>query len=162
MVDAIVTYTYQSPLVGGLELRVTSQGVRSIVFTTGDIHEPRPRNHPLLARLISELDAYFRGTPMVFSTPLDLDSGTVFQRRVWDALTRIPYGQTRSYAEIAAEIGNPKASRAVGQANGANEVPILIPCHRVIGRHGTLGGYSPGVGFKRALLELEQVDLGPT
>ncbi len=161
MYGAILSYTYQSSLVGGLELGVTDQGVRSIAFTGADMSwGVKPANHPTLRSLIAELDAYFRGDLTVFSTPLDLASGTPFQRRVWDALTRIPYGQTRSYAEIAAEIGNPKAARAVGQANSVNEVPILIPCHRVVGGHGSLGGYSPGLGIKRTLLKLERIDLG--
>ncbi|MEW6350234.1 MAG: methylated-DNA--[protein]-cysteine S-methyltransferase [Thermodesulfobacteriota bacterium] len=160
MDDAIVCYAYQSGLVGGLALAVTDRGVRSITFTGQETRALQPPRHSIMESLISELDAYFRGTPIVFSTPLDPAFGTTFQRRVWDALIAIPYGQTRSYGQIAAEIGNPKAARAIGQANSVNRIPILIPCHRVIGRHGSLGGYSSGLGLKRTLLDLEGVDLG--
>jgi O-6-methylguanine DNA methyltransferase len=89
--------------------------------------------------------------------PLDLSSGTEFQRRVWNALRRIASGRTRSYAEVAAEVGNPRATRAVGGACGANPIPVLVPCHRVLAAHQALGGFSGGLGWKRKLLAREGI-----
>jgi methylated-DNA-[protein]-cysteine S-methyltransferase len=101
-----------------------------------------------------ELDAYFAGTLQKFTLPLDL-RGTPFQKGVWEALLEIPYGETRSYSDIARAIGRPAAVRAIGLANGANPVSIIVPCHRVIGKSGDLVGYGGGLERKRALLELE-------
>ena len=154
-----LTYAYKTDLVGVLDIRVSDVGVRSIAFGTVDRPLKTPPRHPMLERLLDELDAYLRGTLKVFSTPLDLERGTKFQRNVWEALMKIPYGETRSYAEVAACAGIPKAARAVGQANRANDVPILIPCHRVICQDGGPGGYSSGLDIKRALLRLEGVTL---
>lgn len=109
---------------------------------------------PLLVEAEKQLSEYFAGTRREFALPL-APVGTEFQRKVWDALRTIPYGETRSYGEIAAQIGNPKAGRAVGMANNRNPLPILIPCHRVIGADGTLVGYGGGLDVKSALLELE-------
>ena len=106
------------------------------------------------ARAAEQLDAYFAGELRDFDVPLDM-RGTPFQRRVWQALLSIPYGETRSYGEIAAAIGAPSASRAVGAANGNNPVSIIVPCHRVIGANGRLTGYGGGVHRKDALLALE-------
>jgi len=102
------------------------------------------------------LERYFAGELRDFELEL-APTGTPFQLRVWDELTRIPYGQTISYAELARRLGSPRAVRAVGSANGANPIPIVIPCHRVIGADGTLTGYGGGLETKRALLELEGV-----
>ncbi len=102
----------------------------------------------------SQLDAYFAGKLRQFSLPLDL-RGTPFQRRVWELLQEIPYGETRSYGQIARALGHPAASRAVGQAIGTNPVSIIVPCHRVIGAGGELVGYGGGLERKRALLDLE-------
>jgi len=104
--------------------------------------------------IIVELNAYFAGDLHEFTAPLDL-RGTEFQRRVWKLLLNIPYGQTRSYVQIASALGRPKASRAVGQAIGTNPVAIIVPCHRVIGASGGLVGYGGGLHRKQALLELE-------
>ena len=106
-----------------------------------------------------QLDEYFQGKEIDFNVPLDIRSGTPFQRAVWDYLRKIPYGQTRSYGEIARSIGKPGAQRAVGQANGANPLPIIIPCHRVVAADHRLGGYSAGVEIKRALLSIERVSV---
>jgi O-6-methylguanine DNA methyltransferase len=103
----------------------------------------------------AELDEYFAGTRKQFDVPLDL-RGTPFQRQCWRALLEIPYGQTRSYAEIAALVGRPNAFRAVGMANHANPVAIIVPCHRVIGTNGYLTGYGGGLDTKRMLLALER------
>jgi O-6-methylguanine DNA methyltransferase len=110
---------------------------------------------PLLGRLQRQVDAYFDGERQTFSVPLAL-RGTPFQRKVWSALQRIAYGQTRSYHQIAELVGNPTANRAVAQACGSNPVPLLIPCHRVIATDGGLGGFSAGLNRKRELLQLEQ------
>jgi len=109
--------------------------------------------------VIAELDAYFAGDLHEFSVSLDL-RGTEFQRKVWELLMAIPYGQTRSYGQIAGALGRPKASRAVGQAIGTNPVAIIVPCHRVIGVSGGLVGYGGGLHRKQALLELEAKHLG--
>jgi methylated-DNA-[protein]-cysteine S-methyltransferase len=101
-----------------------------------------------------QLAAYFAGELTAFDLPLDL-RGTDFQQRVWAALRAIPYGETRTYGELAASLGAPTASRAVGLANGRNPVSIVVPCHRVVGAGGSLTGYAGGVGRKRALLDLE-------
>ena len=107
-------------------------------------------------QLADELARYFAGAREPFRTTLDLRSGTPFQRRVWAALRRIPFGHTASYADVARRIRSPRAARAVGQAVGANPVPILVPCHRVIRASGALGGFSAGLPIKRWLLHHEQ------
>jgi len=107
-----------------------------------------------------QLDAYFAGKRKSFDVPL-APKGTAFQTRVWHALTRIPYGETTSYGAIAAGIGSPKAVRAVGAANGRNPIPIIIPCHRVIGANGSLTGFGGGVARKELLLDLERGALFP-
>jgi O-6-methylguanine DNA methyltransferase len=106
--------------------------------------------------LHTQLKRYFTGEPVRFRVPLDLSTGTAFQRKVWRVLQQIPYGQTRSYAWVARQIGSPRATRAVGIACGANPVPILVPCHRVVRSDGSLGGFSAGVGWKARLLALER------
>jgi len=103
-----------------------------------------------------QLDAYFQGRRKTFDLPLDL-RGTPFRLRVWEALRHIPYGTTVSYGELAKQLGDPKLSRAVGTANGANPLSIVIPCHRVIGSDGGLTGYAGGLGIKEALLKIEGV-----
>jgi methylated-DNA-[protein]-cysteine S-methyltransferase len=109
----------------------------------------------LLLQAKNQLDEYYRGERKTFSLPLKAN-GTVFQERVWQALLTIPYAETRSYGEIAAQIGNPKASRAVGMANNRNPISIIIPCHRVIGSDGKLVGYGGGMHRKVWLLDLEK------
>jgi methylated-DNA-[protein]-cysteine S-methyltransferase len=104
---------------------------------------------------VEQLDAYFAGELQDFSLRLDF-RGTEFQRKVWDALCTIPYGETRSYGEIAEQIGSPTASRAVGLANGHNPISVIVPCHRVIGANGSLTGFGGGLERKRALLDLEK------
>jgi len=108
----------------------------------------------LLEETRLQLDAYFSGRLERFSLPLD-PRGTAFQRRVWDALLDIPYGSTETYSGIARAVGNPRAARAVGLANNRNPLPIVIPCHRVIGKNGTLIGYAGGLALKRYLIDLE-------
>ena len=106
------------------------------------------------AALADELDAYLRGQLTAFSAGLDL-AGTPFQLEVWEQLRRIPYGEVRSYGQVAATIGRSDAVRAVGAANGANPVPVLVPCHRVIGSTGKLVGFGGGIEWKRRLLAIE-------
>ena len=109
---------------------------------------------------VAQLDAYFAGELMDFDLDLDL-VGTEFQRRVWEALTTIPYGETRSYGQIALQIGSPGASRAVGLANGHNPIGIIVPCHRVIGANGNLTGYGGGLDRKKSLLDMEKNRVAP-
>lgn len=115
-----------------------------------------PHETPLLAEGRRQLLDYLTGARRTFDLPLRLQ-GTEFQRRVWEALRAIPYGETRSYGQLAAALGRPKACRAVGMANHNNPIPILVPCHRVVGTDGSLTGYAGGLDLKRRLLELEGV-----
>lgn len=121
-----------------------------------DPFSPReaPRETPLLKRAARELSEYFAGARREFDLPLRPE-GTPFQRTVWASLLDIPYGETRSYGDVARAIAKPNAARAVGQANHNNPIAILIPCHRVIGQNGALTGYGGGIAIKRALLGIE-------
>ncbi|MCH8272392.1 MAG: methylated-DNA--[protein]-cysteine S-methyltransferase [Candidatus Marinimicrobia bacterium] len=112
----------------------------------------------LLRKLQNELSNFFDRTINKFLVPLDVN-GTIFEKRVWDKLLKIPYGETRSYGEIASEIGKPGASRAVGRANGSNYLAIVIPCHRVIESNGKLRGYGSGLWRKKYLLDLESTKI---
>lgn len=114
----------------------------------------------LLREAWAQLERYFAGELRQFSLPL-APAGTPFQQAVWRALEEIPYGETRSYGEIASQVGRPKASRAVGAANHRNPIPIVIPCHRVIGAGGTLTGYGGGLDRKKLLLDLERQNRPP-
>jgi methylated-DNA-[protein]-cysteine S-methyltransferase len=116
---------------------------------------------PALVPYLRELDQYFAGERREFSFPLDL-RGTDFQLACWRALLEIPYGQTRSYRDIAESIGHPHAFRAVGMSNNRNPVAIVVPCHRVIASSGSLCGYGGGLDIKRKLLDLEQANAGPS
>jgi len=113
------------------------------------------RNDRRNRNVLTQIDRYLKGKITKFDTPLDL-RGTPFQKRVWDALLKIPYGQTRTYQDVARAIGHPRAFRAVGNANGSNCIPLIIPCHRVIASDGGLGGYGHGLEVKRRLLDLER------
>jgi methylated-DNA-[protein]-cysteine S-methyltransferase len=118
------------------------------------------RDESAFQSVVDQLDAYFDGDLTEFCVDLRLD-GTEFQRRVWAGLLAIPYGETISYGELAARIGQPTASRAVGLANGRNPVGIIVPCHRVIGANGSLTGYGGGLDRKRTLLDLERARTQP-
>lgn len=142
---------YQSP-VGPLTLSGTPEAVTALDFD--DTRRNGNNASPLLEQAVRELEEYFAGTRRAFTVPLS-PAGTAFQKQVWAALEEIPYGETASYGDIAARIGNPKACRAVGGANHRNPIPILIPCHRVIGSAGQLTGYGGGLEIKTALLALE-------
>ena len=145
------------PLDGAIRLRLVAgpAGIRAIDFhNTRAVEGDRDDADSLLAELARQLRAYFAGSLRCFDLPLD-PQGTDFQKRVWRQLEAIPFGETRSYRQIAAAIGAPNAVRAVGAANGANPIPIVIPCHRVIGSGGKLVGYGGGLELKKRLLELE-------
>lgn len=113
---------------------------------------------PVLQETTKQLDAYFKGKLTEFDVPL-LQRGTAFQMKVWDAIMTIPYGSTWSYKQLARAVGNPNASRAVGTANGCNEIWIIVPCHRVIASGGGLGGYGGGLDVKQKLLDIEKRDI---
>lgn len=112
-------------------------------------------NREVLETAVRQIEEYFEGKRTEFSVPVS-PSGTEFQKKVWHALRQIPYGETRSYEEVAQMVENPRAHRAVGMANHKNPIPLLIPCHRVIGKNGKLTGYAGGLDKKTALLELER------
>lgn len=164
------TVSYDSrmfPSVGRIYVAATPQGICRISLPSHPVehffktvlekHNPRIfiENNKLFDDLYIQFEEYLSGRRAVFSIPLVL-RGTPFQSEVWEALGQIPYGETRSYGEIARQIGRPKAVRAVGQANQVNPVPILIPCHRVIGSQGELVGYGGGISLKKQLLALEK------
>jgi methylated-DNA-[protein]-cysteine S-methyltransferase len=144
-------------VVDGLTLRLVASDSGLTVIDLKYLSPARaacPGTHPIAIEAARQLRAYFAGELREFDLPLDLH-GTDFQRRVWRELQRIPYGETRSYSQIAAAIGAPQAVRAVGAANGANPIPIVVPCHRVIGAGGKLVGYGGGLPLKQRLLQLE-------
>ena len=162
-----VTTPYKSPF-GILEIEASDEGISAIRWPSipGD-KQPDPRisasssgrpESPLLETAKTQLDEYFQGARKDFELPLSL-TGTPFQRLVWDALKAIPYGATRSYGAIANAIDRPRAVRAVGRAIGGNPVPLIIPCHRVIGAAGKLTGFSGGLDRKRWLLNREDAVL---
>lgn len=154
-----------TPLLNEIYIASTEKGVFMIDFHTtekgfvqllkrhfpGEIVKDEEKNRGAL----SQLKKYLAGELKEFDCPLDL-RGTPFRQKVWAELLKIPYGQTRSYQEIAKAMGRPKACRAVGSANGANPVPIIVPCHRVIESSGGLGGYGQGIEIKKRLLQFEK------
>jgi methylated-DNA-[protein]-cysteine S-methyltransferase len=149
-----VIYGFLDTPIGRLLLARDSAGVRHIHFRP---HKPAPgweRHDRAFEDVSTQLTEYFEGRRRAFELPL-APEGTPFQLRVWNALLEIPYGETISYGELAARIGDRSASRAVGLANGSNPLPIVIPCHRVIGSNGKLTGYGGGLPLKERLLALE-------
>ena len=133
--------------------------LRMVDQTYEPSHQGWEADDSAFADATAQLEAYFAGDLTEFDLELDM-VGTEFQRRVWEALLTIPYGETRSYGEIALQIGSPGASRAVGLANGHNPIGIIVPCHRVIGANGSLTGYGGGLHRKKSLLELEGRTMG--
>jgi methylated-DNA-[protein]-cysteine S-methyltransferase len=154
-----VQYRFLDSPIGPLLLAGDPAGVRFLLFGNGRRRvTPEPDwqlDTGWLKEPARQLTSYFRGTLREFDVPV-APSGTEFQRRVWSALQRIPYGDTITYGELARALGNPNAVRAVGLANGANPISIIIPCHRVIGSNGSLVGYGGGLATKQALLALER------
>lgn len=145
-------YAYYPSPIGLVELGATATALCTLYF----VEEPRHESttSPMLALAIQQLNEYFAGTRTTFELPLDFQ-GTVFQRQVWQQLLTVPYGQTVSYQEIANTLGNPKAVRAVGGANGQNPISVIAPCHRIIGSNGNLTGYGGGLWRKEWLLKHE-------
>ena len=150
--------TIESPI-GPLLLAGDDEGLRFLLFSAGrHAREPKPEWAPdrgSLKDVALQLTSYFAGKLRAFEVAL-APQGTPFQQQVWRALREIPYGETTSYGALAQRIGNPKAVRAVGLANGSNPISIIIPCHRVIGSNGSLTGYGGGLPTKKALLDLER------
>ena len=153
-----IYYTTMESPVGTLRLVAEELGLRMVWFVRGR-KEEKPdaewkEDAAFFADVMRQLNAYFAGELREFEIPL-LMLGTEFQKRVWKTLQTIPYGETMSYGELAKKIGDPKAVRAVGAANGQNPIPIIVPCHRVIGSDGSLTGFGGGLENKKKLLELE-------
>ena len=154
-------YDFETPI-GTLRLVGSEDVVERIDLPNRAAEAPHPAWGPssgappaALAKARHQIDEYFAGERREFDLPLAV-TGTEFQRRVWSELRRIPFGETISYSELAARIGRPSASRAVGTANGRNPLPVVVPCHRVIGSDGRLTGFGGGLPTKQALLDLER------
>jgi methylated-DNA-[protein]-cysteine S-methyltransferase len=153
-----LTTTVDSPI--GPLLLAAVEGRLTTLHMAGSTHGPADQqgwvpDRAAFRDVVAQLEAYFAGELTDFDVPLDM-VGTEFQRRVWDGLRQIPYGETWSYSQLAGKIGNPKACRAVGLANGRNPVAVIVPCHRVIGADGTLTGFGGGLDRKAWLLDHER------
>jgi methylated-DNA-[protein]-cysteine S-methyltransferase len=148
---------YYDTKIGRISVEENGIAITKICFVKKDEqNEVAEKNETeLLKKAIKQLEEYFEGKRNSFNLPLE-PKGTEFQKKVWNALIEIPFGETRSYVEIAKIVGNEKASRAVGMANNKNPIPIIIPCHRVIGSNGKLVGYAGGLDIKEKLLEVEK------
>jgi methylated-DNA-[protein]-cysteine S-methyltransferase len=155
-------YTWFESPVGPLLLAGSESALRLVSFAAGKrartVDPAWQEDASMFADAMEQLQSYFAGNRKNFELPLDLE-GTEFQKKVWTALRSIPYGETVSYKELAGRVGSPKAVRAVGAANGANPIPIIIPCHRVIGNDGSLTGFGGGLALKKKLLQLENRQL---
>ena len=164
--DKVYYSFFGSPFLKKVFVASTEKGVCMVDFLTLEkafLKELRKRFSGKIIRddqknkaVLSQLKKYLKGQLQRFDCPLDF-RGTPFERKVWSELAMIPYGQTRSYKEIAQAIGHPKAFRAVGNANGNNSIPLMIPCHRVIESNGGLGGFGHGIKVKRKLLDFERI-----
>jgi methylated-DNA-[protein]-cysteine S-methyltransferase len=159
--DTLATATLDTPI-GRLRLAATDKGLSAVIFPNQkDMAFPKrdgtPKARAHLDKAAKALTRYFEGKQKDFSGLALTAEGTDFQKSVWNALAGIPFGETRSYAEIAKAIGNPKGMRAVGLANGKNPLPIIVPCHRVIGADGSLTGFGGGLPTKKWLLEFEGI-----
>ena len=153
--DILYSSSFHSP-VGFIRCKATDIGLREIKIV-GDSDQTLPRNidHPVLNETQKQLEEYFEGTRTRFDLPFDFGDATKFFKTVWNILIGIPYGQTRTYGDIALELGDIQKSRAVGMANAKNKIPIIVPCHRVIGGNNALTGYAYGLDMKFFLLKLE-------
>ncbi len=147
----IYQYTYET-ILGSVTF--VEEGGTLLAITTHRSYDGKEMETPLIQEAFRQLSEYLKGERKTFDLPLN-PKGTEFQKRVWNALCEIPYGETRSYKQIAEAIGNPKAVRAVGMANNRNPITIVVPCHRVIGADGKLVGYGGGLEMKEFLLRLE-------
>ncbi|NLZ81309.1 MAG: methylated-DNA--[protein]-cysteine S-methyltransferase [Clostridiales bacterium] len=148
-------YAIYSSVIGKIKIAYTDTAVISLDKIEDNDYIDIDVKSPLSDLAFSQLDEYFHGKRKEFDFPLEM-RGTEFQKKVWMALCDIPYGETRTYKEIAILVGNPKASRAVGMANNKNPIAIAVPCHRVIGSNGKLVGYAGGLEMKTALLDIEK------
>ncbi len=146
-------YFYKTPI-GRLQIFADSECITGISFFEKRVQEAIEEETFLIKKMCLELDEYFSGKRKLFEVPVK-PSGTYFQLMVWKALQEIPYGETRSYKQVAEMIGKPTACRAVGMANNRNPIPVIIPCHRVVGANGDLTGYAGGLEIKRKLLIIE-------
>lgn len=158
MITAQLSYSVMPSPVGDLLLTMSGDELTGLYMTphpTEVESQGYERDDEALADVRRQLEEYWRGERQDFAVPL-APRGTTFQKDVWEALLAIPYGKTASYSEIAARVGNPKACRAVGLANGRNPISIIVPCHRVIGADGSLTGYGGGLDRKMVLLDLER------
>jgi methylated-DNA-[protein]-cysteine S-methyltransferase len=142
--------------IGPLTLVGSDAGLRAVLFAgAAPPVDAGAGRHPVLDEAARQLRDWFGGARTTFDLPLDLDGATAFQRRAWLALAEIPYATTRTYGEQARRLGAPRAARAVGAANGRNPLPIVLPCHRLVGADGTLTGFAGGLDVKRSLLAHE-------
>lgn len=148
---------YPTPL-GILKITEEDGFITEISIEKNNITVNEQKSSPLLEKACVQLGEYFAGKRKSFDLPIKMH-GTIFQKQVWQELLKIPYGETRSYQDIAVAVGNPKAVRAVGQANNKNRIIILIPCHRIINKSGALGGFSCGTNIKTFLLNLEKSNI---
>lgn len=148
-------YTEFDSPIGPLHITSNEAGITELHMGSKPPAPGATKGHPLLERARKQLAEYFAGKRTAFDLPLAAN-GTDFQRNVWQRLCEIPFGRTSSYGEVAARVGNPKASRAVGAANGRNPIAVIVPCHRVIGADGSLTGFGGGLERKRWLLEHER------
>jgi len=172
MTDETIVWAAMKSRIGTIRVAATSRGVCKIALgkeTAADFFgwlkrrigdaPRRPERSGIVAMALDQIVEYLNGTRREFDLPLDL-RGTEFQRSAWSAVAGIPYGQTRTYAQVAHTIGQPLAVRAVGAANGANPLPLVVPCHRVLGSDGSLTGYGGGLDVKQRLLEMEHKSVG--
>jgi methylated-DNA-[protein]-cysteine S-methyltransferase len=156
-----LAFMYMPTPVGRLKLVATDSALVAVIWDNENPKRVRQAelveqlDHPILLDAQQQLNEYFQGQRQTFELPLDFE-GTEFQKKVWQALLNIPFGETRSYRQIAEQVGSPKAVRAVGAANGQNPISIIAPCHRVIGSGGKLVGFAGGLDNKEILLKLEQ------
>ena len=151
---------YVETKLGKIGIVEENSKIVKVIINNGNNRNSKDKNveekdTKLLLEAKKQLEEYFEGKRKVFDLPLE-QKGTEFQKKVWNALKEIPYGETRTYKEVAKMLGNEKASRAVGMANNKNNIPIIVPCHRVIGSNGKLVGYALGLDMKKYLLDLEK------
>ena len=147
-------YTIET-LIGELTVLENDGRITNLHFGTVSILGMKEMKTPVIEEVEKQINEYYQGKRQDYELPLHLE-GTPFQMKVWEALREIPKGETRTYEDIAIAVGNPKASRAVGMANNRNRIPVIIPCHRVIGKNGRLVGYAGGLDVKARLLALEK------
>lgn len=155
----MIVYNRLKTRLGWFAMAATSGGLCEVLYaplnSSLDVPENWQKSESDIKPYLDQLDAYINGRLESFDLPLD-PSGTEFQKKVWACLAAIPFGETRSYQDVARAVGNPAASRAVGMACGKNPLLIVIPCHRVIGKNGALTGFGSGLDLKKALLDLER------